>query len=64
MLKGEHRTLVHGGPQLLDEKYYTGNDRESNLGIGKDGEFYGEELFLFCIDCIRQSFCIRCNPWT
>lgn len=42
-----YRTLVHGGPQLLDEKYYTGNDRESNLGIGKDGEFYGEELFQF-----------------
>ena len=38
-----YRNLVHGGPQLPDDKYYTGNDRESNLGIGKDGEFSGEE---------------------
>ena len=42
-----YRNLVHGGPQLPDDKYYTGNDRESNLGIGNDGEFSGEELFQF-----------------
>lgn len=42
-----YKNLVHGGPQLPDDKYYTGNDKESNLGIGNDGEFTGEELFQF-----------------
>ncbi len=42
------RTLVHGGPKLLDDQFYTGdNNKESNLGIGTDGEFTCEELFQF-----------------
>ncbi len=42
------KTLVHGGPKLLDDQFYTGdNNKESNLGIGTDGEFTCEELFQF-----------------
>lgn len=42
------KTLVHGGPQLLDDQFYTGNmGIESNVGIGTDGNFSCEELFQF-----------------
>ena len=31
------KNLVHGGPHLLDDQFYTGvNDKISNLGIGID----------------------------
>lgn len=40
--------LVHGGPHLLDDQFYTGNaDSCSHLGIGTDGEFSAYELFQF-----------------
>lgn len=42
------KTLVHGGPQLQDDQFYTGNmNTESNMGIGTDGNFSCEELFQF-----------------
>ncbi len=42
------KNLVHSGPHLLDDQFYTGdNDKISNLGIGTDGEFICEELFQF-----------------
>lgn len=42
------KTLVHGGPQLPDDQFYTGDSNAvSNIGIGSDGEFTCEELFQF-----------------
>lgn len=42
------KTLVHGGPELQDDQFYTGKqDVESDLGIGTDGAFTCEELFHF-----------------
>lgn len=42
------KTLVHGGPELPDDQFYSG-DKEvvSDLGIGSDGRFACEELFQF-----------------
>ncbi len=42
------KTLVHGGPKLPDDSFYTGKpNTESDLGIGTDGIFSCEELFQF-----------------
>jgi len=43
-----YENLVHGGPELPDDQFYTGQAHmRSHLGIGTDGEFTGEELFQF-----------------
>lgn len=44
---GFYPKLVQNGPKLLDDKFYSGSDNPSNLGIGTDGGFSGEELFQF-----------------
>lgn len=42
------KNLVHGGPELPDDQFYTGKkDAVSNVGIGSDGGFTCEELFQF-----------------
>lgn len=42
------KNLVHGGPELPDDQFYTGNKGiESNVGIGTDCSFTCEELFQF-----------------
>lgn len=42
------KTLVHGGPELPDDWFYSGRkDAVSDLGIGSDGRFACEELFQF-----------------
>lgn len=42
------KTLVHGGPELPDDQFYTGKkETESAVGIGTDGAFTCEELFQF-----------------
>lgn len=42
------KNLVHGGPELPDDRFYTGKkDTESNSGIGTDCSFSCEELFQF-----------------
>lgn len=40
--------LVHGGPELLDDQFYTGNKSVMSCsGIGTDGAFSCEEFFQF-----------------
>lgn len=39
--------LVRKGPQLPDDRFYSGNNTATPLGIGIDGTFNGEELFQF-----------------
>lgn len=42
------KNLVHGGPELLDDQFYTGKkDGVSDLGIGTDGIISCEDLFQF-----------------
>lgn len=42
------KNLVHGGPELPDDQFYTSRkDVESGLGIGTDCNFSCEELFQF-----------------
>lgn len=42
------KNLVHGGPELQDDQFYTGKKEEvSPLGIGADGIFSCEDLFQF-----------------
>lgn len=42
------KNLVHGGPELLDDQFYTGDKTaKSNMGIGTDCSFSCEELFQF-----------------
>ena len=48
------KNLVHGGPELLDDQFYTGDKTaKSNMGIGTDCSFSCEELFQFLFVYMR-----------
>lgn len=55
--------LVHGGPELPDDQFYTGQAGvRSHLGIGTDGEFTGEELFQFLYRLYKAIVSYKLKP--
>lgn len=58
-----YKHLVHGGPKLPDDQFYTGQaDVCSHLGIGTDGEFTGEELFQFLYRLYKVIVSYKLEP--
>lgn len=58
-----YNNLVHGGPELPDDQFYTGRaDTRSHLGIGTDGEFTGEELFQFLYRLYKAIVSYKLKP--
>lgn len=58
-----YNNLVHGGPELPDDQFYTGRaDTRSHLGIGTDGEFTGEELFQFLYRLYKAIVSCKLKP--
>lgn len=58
-----YKNLVHGGPELPDDQFYTGRaDTRSHLGIDTDGEFTGEELFQFLYRLYKAIVSYKLKP--